>query len=247
MRLNEKEICLKIYHLYPDLLNLYGDRGNVLAFKRRCNWRDIEVEILPVGVGDSVDFREADFLFFGGGSDKEQNIIAKDLASKRDNFAKAIEDNLVVLAICGGLQLMGRYYLDANNKKISGLELLDLYTRSSEKRLIGDVVSEVEIEGKKKTIVGFENHGGRTYLGDLAPLGKIKKGYGNNGEDLGEGARYKNVFCSYLHGPILPKNSVLTDYLISLALKRRGYQKELFSLEDTYEKNAVKTIVKRFF
>lgn len=194
-------------HLYPDLLNLYGDRGNVLAFQQRCLWRDIPIKIISKSLGDTMAFSEYDFVFLGGGSDREQNLIAADLMKRRDEFKEAVESGLVVLAICGGYQLLGRYYMTGDGRHIPGLDILDLYTRAGETRLVGNVAIEMDIDGQTVKVVGFENHSGQTYLGGIQPLGKVLAGKGNNGRDGLEGARHKNVFCSYLHGPLLPKNA----------------------------------------
>ncbi len=237
---------MKVCHLYPELLNLYGDRGNVMAFARRCRWRGLGVEVQPVNPGDPVDFREVDFLFLGGGSDREQNLIARDLEKRRDLLQAAVEDGLVVLAICGGYQLLGRYYRTLEGRVIPGLGLLDLYTEAGRKRMIGNVVIELQIEGEPVRVVGFENHAGRTFLGpQVSPLGRVLVGCGNNGEDGTEGARYRNVFCSYLHGPLLPKNPRLVDYLISLALARRGLPADLASLDDSLENAAAEVMLRR--
>ncbi|WP_211230009.1 type 1 glutamine amidotransferase [Desulfovirgula thermocuniculi] len=238
-------MLLKVCHLYPDLLNLYGDRGNVMAFVRRCRWRGIGVEVVAVDLGDEVDFREMDFLFLGGGSDREQGLMARDLVRRRECLREAIEDGLVVLAICGGYQLLGRYYRSADGRTIPGLDLLDFYTEAGASRLIGNVAVEVVIEGERVKVTGFENHAGRTYLGRIAPFGRVLAGHGNNGRDGTEGARYKNVFCSYLHGPLLPKNPRLTDHLISLALRRRGLPAELTPLDDGLEAAASEVMLRR--
>lgn len=240
-----KRPVLNICHLYPDLLNLYGDRGNVLAFTRRCQWREIDVKVIQVNLGDKISLTNIDFLFLGGGSDREQNLMAEDLAGRVQLLKEAIEDDLVVLAICGGYQLLGRYYRTLEGNEIPGLGILDLYTEGGDSRLIGNVAVEVELGGVVHRLVGFENHSGRTYLGGLKPLGRVLAGHGNNSKDGFEGARYKNVFCSYLHGPLLPKNTVFTDFLISLALKRRGYEGGLQPLEDSLEKSAVTVMLNR--
>lgn len=226
---------LNICHMYPDLLNLYGDRGNIMAFSRRCLWRGIQVEVHPVSIGDPVSFSRMDFVFLGGGSDREQNLMAVDLMDRTGELREAIEDQLVVLAICGGYQLLGKYYRTLTGDVIPGLDILDLYTEGGEKRLIGNVAVEVDLDGDRNIITGFENHSGRTFLGNLEPLGKVLAGHGNNGQDSGEGARYKNVLCSYLHGPLLPKNPFLTDHLISRALQRRYGEAHLEPLNDTIE------------
>ncbi|MHB8917310.1 MAG: type 1 glutamine amidotransferase [Desulfocucumaceae bacterium] len=224
--------------MYPDLLNLYGDRGNIMAFSRRCLWRGIQVEVHPVSIGDKVNFSRMDFVFLGGGSDREQNLMAVDLMDRTGELREAIEDQLVVLAICGGYQLLGKYYRTLAGDVIPGLDILDLYTEGGEKRLIGNVAVEVDLEGVRSMITGFENHSGRTFLGNLEPLGKVLAGHGNNGQDSGEGARYKNVLCSYLHGPLLPKNPFLTDHLISRALQRRYGEGHLEPLDDSLENSA---------
>ncbi|MCG9968653.1 glutamine amidotransferase [Pelotomaculum terephthalicicum JT] len=229
---------INVCHLYPDLLNLYGDRGNIIAVKRRCQWRGIPVSVLEVSLNDDVDFMEQDFVFIGGGSDREQNLIAADLLKRKKELIKAIENGLVILAICGGYQLLGKYYLAGDGEKIPGLGIMDFYTRSGDKRLVGNVAVEIDIEGFKLKAAGFENHSGQTYLGNCKPLGKVLAGNGNNGKDGLEGARYKNVFCSYLHGPLLPKNARLTDYLINLAIKRRCMNIALDPLEADIEDQA---------
>ncbi len=236
---------LKVCHLYPDLLNLYGDRGNVIAFLQRCRWRGIAVELIEVNLGDEIDFEDVDFLFLGGGSDREQNIIAADLAARKESLQEAIENGLVTLAICGGYQLLGQYYRTLQGEEIPGLGILDYYSAAGNKRLIGNCAVEVSINGQNVKVSGFENHAGQTFLGNIQPLGRVLAGYGNNGSDQTEGARYKNTFCSYLHGPLLPKNSAVTDYMIQLALNRRGIDAELAPLDDTFEQRANNVMLKR--
>jgi len=251
---------LTIYHLYPDLLDLYGDRGNVIALAQRCRWREIEAEIRKVSLEDEIDFSKVDILFLGGGSDREQSLLVEDLGSRAGELADAVEDGLVVLTICGGYQLLGRYYQTGDGKKIPGLGILDLYTVAGNTRLIGNVIAEIDEYLKQDikqcldtrysdlhTLVGFENHSGKTYLGPgLKPLGKIVRGYGNNGEDCLEGVRYKNVFGTYLHGPLLPKNPHLADLMIGLALRRRGFDHSLSVLEDSLEIRAHQAVLTRF-
>ncbi|MEW6447519.1 MAG: glutamine amidotransferase [Bacillota bacterium] len=236
---------LTVCHLYPNLLNLYGDRGNVIAFVQRCRWRRIPVQVREVNLGETVDFKEIDFLFIGGGSDREQGLIIADLRKHTSSLAAAIEDGLVVLAICGGYQLLGLYYQPLVGPEIPGLGILDLYTRAGTKRLIGNIAIETELDGKTVRACGFENHSGQTFLGNIEPLGRVLKGYGNNGRDGFEGARYKNVFCSYLHGPLLPKNPALTDHLLRLALERRGMDRFLSRLDDTVENLANEVMLRR--
>lgn len=260
---------LIIYHLYPDLLDLYGDRGNVLTLTSRCKWRGIDVEVRRVSLKEEIDFSEADILFLGGGSDREQGLLVEDLSSRSRELKDAIEDGLVLLTICGGYQLLGQYYQTGEGKKIPGLGILDLYTIAGNKRLIGNVIVQMDeglqrsigdIYGDNKitenvnvfggnldTLVGFENHSGKTYLGSgLCSLGKVIRGNGNNGEDSYEGVRYKNVFGTYLHGPFLPKNPQIADLLLSLALQRQGYNEPLTRLEDQLEIDAHNAIVARF-
>lgn len=236
---------ISVCHLYPDLLNLYGDRGNIIAFQQRCRWQGIPVTVRNISLGDTVDFGEYDFIFLGGGSDREQNLIAADLMLRRDEFEAAIENGLVVLAICGGYQLLGRYYLTGDGEKIPGLGILDFFTQAGDRRLVGNVAIEVELGGNRTKVVGFENHSGQTYLGNIRPLGKVLSGKGNNGRDKLEGARYKNVFCTYLHGPLLPKNATLTDYLIALALERRGLEHKINLLDNSFEDNACQVMLRR--
>ncbi len=235
---------LVVGHLYPELLNLYGDRGNLIAFVRRCAWRGIPVTVRELVLGAPVDFGALDFLFIGGGSDREQGILIEDLHRHRDSLCEAIEGGLVVLAICGGYQVLGHYY-QTPDRVIPGLGLLDFYTQAGPKRLIGNCAVEIELDGRPVSVAGFENHSGQTFLGRVQPLGRVLAGFGNNGVDGTEGARYKNVFCSYLHGPLLPKNPCLTDHLISLALKRAGMEMPLVALDDHLEERAVAAALKR--
>ncbi|MEG3070927.1 MAG: glutamine amidotransferase [Candidatus Syntrophopropionicum ammoniitolerans] len=214
---------IRACHLYPDLLNLYGDGGNMIAFQKRCRWRNIPLQIINRSLTDTKDFSAYDFVFLGGGSDREQKLAASDLMKSRDRLQKAIENGLVVLAISGGYQLFGRHYETGDGKHTPGLAILNLYTEAGGKRLVGNAVIEMKLAGVPTRVVGFENHQGRTFLDGIAPLGKVLLGQGNNGKDGLEGARYKNVFCSYLHGPLLPKNAALTDKLIRLALKSAAW------------------------
>lgn len=229
---------LNVCHMYPDLLNLYGDRGNIIAFSRRCQWREIELELFQVNIGDKVDFNKMDFVFLGGGSDREQNLMAADLMERSGNLQEAIEAGVVVLAICGGYQLLGKYYKTLTGEVIPGLGILDLFTEGGNTRLIGNVAMEVQLGGVTKRVTGFENHSGRTRLGNLEPLGRVLFGHGNNGEDKMEGARHKNVICTYMHGPFLPKNHFITDYLISCAIKRKYNDFILEPLDDSLEESA---------
>lgn len=232
---------ITIGHFYPDLLNLYGDRGNILAIKKRCEWRGIEAEVKEFSTDDAVDFSDLDIVFIGGGSDREQLIVCKRLKEIQKDISDYAENDGVILAVCGGYQLLGHYY-QLEKEKIEGLSLLNIYTVAGQKRLIDNVI----IESDFGTIVGFENHGGRTYIGDHKPLGKVLYGNGNNGEDGQEGVLYHNVFGTYLHGPILPKNPNLTDELITRALTRRYGTADLSPLNDEIELQAKEYIVTRF-
>lgn len=232
---------ITIGHFYPDLLNLYGDRGNILAIKKRCEWRGIEAEVKEFSTDDAVDFSDLDIVFIGGGSDREQLIVCKRLKEIQKDISDYAENDGVILAVCGGYQLLGHYY-QLEKEKIEGLSLLNIYTVAGQKRLIDNVI----IESDFGTIVGFENHGGRTYIGDHKPLGKVLYGNGNNGEDGQEGVLYRNVFGTYLHGPILPKNPNLTDELITRALTRRYGTADLSPLNDEIELQAKEYIMTRF-
>lgn len=217
---------LRICHLYPDLLNLYGDRGNLLTLRQRCLWRGIDCQIESVSLGQPFRAGQYDLVFMGGGQDYEQNLLYEDLlAQKGDAIRAAVADGLVFLCICGGYQLMGRYFEQQDGYRIEGLGAIDLWTIGRKDRLIGDTVYQSEFLaglGLDPLLVGFENHSGRTYLGPgVRPLATVVKGGGNNGEDGTEGAIYNNVYCTYSHGSFLPKNPAMADHLILTALKRR--------------------------
>jgi CobQ-like glutamine amidotransferase family enzyme len=218
-------LTLTLGHLYPDQLNLYGDRGNILTFQRRCQLRGIELRVVGLGVGDALAPDEYDLLFIGGGQDKEQAPVSQDLHElKGIGLWAAIEDDMPVLAVCGGFQLLAHYYRPAEGPDMRGLGVFDAWTEhkgSQVTRCVGDIA----IRWQNQTLVGFENHGGRTYLGTALPLGKVLKGNGNNAEDHTEGAIYRNAYGTYLHGSLLPKNPHFADHLIELALQRKyAYQ-----------------------
>jgi len=236
---------LNICHLYPDLLNVYGDIGNILILKHRAEQRGIKVNLFNVSLGDVFDDSLFDITFFGGGQDYEQSIVSNDLAdTKLHSLKQYIEDSKVLLAICGGYQLLGKYYTTPEGEKLNGLGILDLYTEGGDKRFIGNTV--ILNEEFNETYVGFENHSGRTYIGNLKPLGRVLAGYGNNGEDNYEGCIYKNTFCTYFHGSLLSKNPELADKLLALALKKK-YNEEikLETLDDTLELKAKDFIINR--
>lgn len=242
---------LNICHLYPDLLNTYGDKGNILALQMRAKWHGIDAVTTNITIGDAFDASAYDIIFLGGGQDYEQEIIQKDvLEQKGCEIKNAVEGNKVFLCICGGYQLMGKYYKTWDGKEIEYLGALDLWTVGSKDRLIGNIIFESDLIQENSTplkIAGFENHSGRTYLGEgIRPLGKVLYGNGNNGSDGFEGAVYNNVYCSYSHGSLLPKNPLLTDHLLSLALKQKFENfSNLEQLEDSFENAAKDSVIER--
>lgn len=210
---------LKIAHLYPKLLNIYGDGGNIITLKKRCEWRGIEVQLDEIDVGDNI--KEHDIYFIGGGQDLQQIEVSKELQKHKEFLTEERDRGAVFLGICGGYQLMGHYYQPHQGECLKGISLLDAYTVAGSKRFIGNVTVETDIV-TPNTLVGFENHSGLTYLqGETKPIGKMVIGNGNNGVDKTEGARFKNVFGTYMHGSFLPKNAHFADYLIELALNER--------------------------
>ncbi len=239
---------LRIAHLYPRLMNIYGDRGNILCLIRRCRERGIEVEVTELGLGDRLDPAAHDLIFVGGAQDREQRRVAEDLRSvKGEAIREAVKAGVTVLAVCGGYQLFGRVYRQASGAELEGLGVFDLWTEHrgpGARRLIGNVVAQWEDD----TLVGFENHGGRTYLGPgVQPLARVRSaragarlgGFGNNGRDGTEGARYRNAFGTYLHGSLLPKNPRFADRLIELALARsHGDDIRLPPIDDRLEELA---------
>jgi lipid II isoglutaminyl synthase (glutamine-hydrolysing) len=229
---------LRLCALYPEQMNIYADRGNILLLRRRCEWRGIGFSYEAAGPGDDLDPGAHDLLYMGGGQDRDQRLVAADLVeTKRDAIAEATGDGVVLLAVCGGYQLLGHAY-ELGDERIEGLGIADLETvREPGPRLIGNVEIEVDLGGGPRRLAGFENHGGRTYLGPAAePLGRVIRGFGNNGRDGREGVRLRNVIGTYLHGPLLPKNAWLADRLIQLALARRaGAEPELEPLDDELE------------
>ncbi len=241
MGVSERKIT--IGHLYPDLLNLYGDRGNIACMMQRCKWRGIEAETIEFNTGDTIDFSKLDIVLLGGGSDREQAIVCRNLLEIQKEFKAYVEDNGVVIAVCGGYQLLGKYY-KTDAEMIEGLNLVDIYTEQEEGRLIDNIVLKSDLV--KMPVVGFENHGGRTYINNNKPFGRGLYGSGNDGKSGYEGVVYKNVIGTYLHGPLLPKNPQLCDYLITKALERKYGSAELTPLDDAQENQANEYIVKRF-
>lgn len=235
---------LNICHLYPDLLNVYGDVGNILVLKHRAEARDIKVNISNISLNDDFKAEDYDIVFFGGGQDYEQVIVSEDLMkNKKDELVKYIEDNKVFIAICGGYQLLGKYYAAPNGDRIEGLGILDIYTEGGDSRFIGNTV--IYNEEFNETYVGFENHSGRTYVNGLKPLGKCIHGYGNNGSDGSEGCIYKNTFCTYFHGSLLSKNPELADRFIKTALANKYTNVKLSPIDDSFELKAKEIMITR--
>ena len=235
---------ISIAHLYPKLLNLYGDIGNVITLKKRCEWRGIEVEFEDINVGDRI--KEHDIYFVGGGQDKQQEEVAGELFRQKEFLTEERERNAVLLGICGGYQLFGHYYQPHDKDRLNGISLMDAYTVAGSKRFIGNVTAQTDFLNPE-TLVGFENHSGLTYLqGDTKPLAHVQVGNGNNGKDKTEGGRYKNVFGTYLHGSFLPKNPHFADYMIELALEKRyGEKIELTPLDDKIELETHKSLINK--
>jgi CobQ-like glutamine amidotransferase family enzyme len=234
---------LTVGWLYPDLMNIYGDRGNVLTLLKRAEWRGYQARLLELGKGAHRGMDGVDVFFFGGGQDREQALVYDDLIeNKAVPLGTAVADGAVVLAVCGGFQLLGHYYETADGEKLPGLGLIDVRTDAGGKRCIGNAVVDVTGLGiKPPTLVGFENHSGRTFLGPgVPPLGRVKVGSGNNGRDGTEGCAAGSVFGTYLHGSLLPKNPHFADLLISRALKR-----DLPPLDDSLELEAHETVLSR--
>ncbi|MBQ9664040.1 MAG: glutamine amidotransferase [Oscillospiraceae bacterium] len=238
---------LKICHLYPDVLNLYGDGGNIICMQQRLKWRGIQSEVSRVMIGDTLRLSDCDLLFIGGGQDFEQEVLLPDLQSGKDReIIAAIEDGLTVLTICGGYQMLGQYYETYDGVRCDFIGALDLYTVGSKQRMIGNTVCHCTEECGGSTIVGFENHSGKTRLGPgVKPLAHVQVGFGNNGEDKTEGAHYRNVFGSYSHGPLLPKNPAFCDLLLLTALQRRYGDATLEPLDDLAERKAHDAMVQR--
>ena len=228
---------LKICHMYPDVLNLYGDRGNVMCLQRRLAWRGIEstVERLPIGTDKSLS--GFDLVFIGGGQDFEQQVLLEDLHRGKDREIRAaIEDGVAFLTICGGYQMLGHYYETYDGQRCDFIGAVDLVTIGSKTRMIGNYKFQCGPESGGSLVVGFENHSGKTRLGSgVKPLGTVLAGFGNNGEDKTEGVRYRNVFGTYSHGPLLPKNPALCDFILRTALERKYGKAELSPLDDAAE------------
>ena len=239
---------IKIMHLFPDLLNLYGDKGNIECMRKRLNWRGIDCEVSPFTTEDSgFDLSDVDIVFLGGGSDREQKIVCRSLLEHKAELKEFVENGGSLVAVCGGYQLLGKYY-KLEDETIEGLDILDIYTEQGKGRLIGNIVLEADfLRESDELIVGFENHGGRTYINGHKPLGKVVYGNGNSDKCGYEGVVYKNVVATYLHGPLFPKNPALCDYVLTNALKKKYSDfAELSPLDDKLEKTANEYIVNRF-
>ena len=240
---------LNIVHLYPDLLNLYGDRGNIQCLRMRCKWRGIDAQVTECNLEDHLSLASADIVLLGGGSDREQQIVCTRLQQVRPELRDYVEDGGTLIAICGGYQLLGHYY-DTPEGRMKGLSLVDLYTEQGSPRLISNIVLRNDSlpESLPYEIVGFENHGGRTYIGNNMPFGKVLYGHGNNGKDACEGVLYRNVIGTYLHGPLLPKNPHVCDLLLQRALSRKyGVSLTDFpALDDSIEMAANRAVLSRY-
>ena len=234
---------ITIGHLFSDLLNLYGDKGNIAALKSRMKQRGIETEVKTYDINDDINFDELDIVFIGGGSDREQLLVCNRLKELKNDITRYVENNGVLIAVCGGYQLLGHYY-QLEDKKIEGLGILDIYTEQKNPRLIGNIILQSDV--LNTTIVGFENHGGRTYINNHTPLGKVVYGYGNNDSKDFEGVVYKNVIATYLHGPLLPKNPHLTDYIIKCAAANKDKDFSIFEIDSELELKAHNYILERF-
>ncbi len=247
----KKDKSLTIGWLYPELMNIYGDVGNIISLVKRCEWRQIRTDVKLLNTGFDVRLLDkCDILLMGGAQDRQQTTVNKDLNRIRKALKKVIEDSTPGLYVCGGFQFLGKYYKEADGTMVEGIGIFDLYTENpgpNKERLIGNMIFQPEITGISLPIVGFENHGGRTYLGkNINPFGKVLHGHGNNGEDGTEGAVFKESFGTYSHGPILPKNPHFADYLIKKALEKKYNERfNLNELDDELEKNARLAIAKR--
>ncbi len=229
---------LRVCHLYPEHLNIYADRGNIAVLRARTQWRGIGFRVDGCGPGD--DLPDADLYYVGGGQDRDQLLIADDMRARTDGLRAAVDDGAWLLAVCGGYQMLGHYYRGHRGDEMRGTSLVDLVTEAGQTRTIGNITIDCELRpGEPMTVVGFENHAGRTQLGDgLRPLGRVLHGHGNNGRDGGEGVRAGRIVGTYVHGPLLPKNPALADFLIAAALERRHGTVALEPLDDRLEHSA---------
>jgi CobQ-like glutamine amidotransferase family enzyme len=228
---------IRVGHLYPDYLNIYADRGNIAVLAQRAARRGHELEVRAIGMGDAVPVGEIDLYYVGGGQDREQALVAHDLTGKAERLREAVERDAAFLAVCGGYQLLGRFYRDVAGEELPGIGILPLHTVAGERRMIGDVLLDCAWAGE--TLAGFENHAGRTVLEQGAePLGRVVSGFGNDGTSGFEGCRYRNVYGTYLHGPLLPRNPWFADRVLSDALAHAGAPEALEPLPDELERQA---------
>jgi CobQ-like glutamine amidotransferase family enzyme len=228
-------VKVRVGHLYPDYLNIYADRGNMAVLAARARARGHELSVTPIGLRDSVPVGEIDLFYVGGGQDREQELVARDLVTKGDALRLAVSRGAAFLAVCGGYQLLGRFYRDQSGAELPGIGLLPLHTVAGERRMIGDVLLDCEWAGR--TLAGFENHAGRTFLDEGAePLGRVVSGFGNDGVSGYEGCRFERAYGTYLHGPLLPRNPWFADRLLADALAHvTGEEHELEPLADDLE------------
>jgi CobQ-like glutamine amidotransferase family enzyme len=239
---------IRVGHLYPEYLNIYADRGNIAVFEHRASARDLELRVSPISVGEELRAGEHDLLYIGGGQDREQALIAPDLAAKGDAISEAVAGGTAVLAVCGGYQLLGRFYRGRSGDDLPGTGLFPLHTVAGERRMIGDCLLECELEPRvRRTLAGFENHAGVTRLdAGTEPLGRVVAGFGNDGESGFEGVRIGTAVGTYLHGPLLPRNPWLADWLLARALEHRlGELAELEPLADELEEEAHRVSAER--
>ncbi len=230
---------ISVAHLYPDYLNIYADRGNIAVFRRRAALRGHSLEVTAVEPGDPLEPSAFDLVYVGGGQDREQALVAPDLARRGDDLLRAVETGTALLAVCGGYQLLGRGYRGRDGSSMPGAGLFPLETVAGERRLIGDVLLEVELDGMTTTVAGFENHAGRTFLDPGATaLGRVLAGHGNDGTSGLEGCRVAAAIGTYLHGPLLPRNPALADWLLARALEHAGGDGALEPLDDELERLA---------
>jgi CobQ-like glutamine amidotransferase family enzyme len=228
---------IRVGHLYPDYLNIYADRGNIAVLAERARARGHELDVRAIGMRDPIPTGDVDLFYVGGGQDREQELVAHDLVSKAAPLRDAVEAGAAFLAVCGGYQLLGRYYKDVAGHELPGIGLLPLHTVAGERRMIGDVLLECEWAGE--TLAGFENHAGRTILDEGAePLGRVASGFGNDGSSGHEGCRYRRAYGTYLHGPLLPRNPWFADRILEEALAHQGAATRLEPLPDELEREA---------
>ncbi|PIF02758.1 MAG: glutamine amidotransferase [Propionibacterium sp.] len=233
----------KLAWLYPNLMELYGDTGNITLLSRRCAVAGINLVVDSFTIGEAAELASYDFIFLGGGSDREQQIFYADLMDRKEAFVEAIEADVVTVTICGGYQLLGQYYKDTAGNMIEGMGIFDYHTAGEPPRTIGYLVEEAVIDGEKITLAGFENHSGLTY-GVTTPLAKVISGVGNNKDDDTEGVSYRNLIGTYLHGPLLARNPKLTDVLINRMVTRRGDDIELPKRESDFSQQAQNQVLR---